>query len=112
MPTTLTTHAVEESTFVVTASFTDENGDAVTPTTLQWTLTDLEGNIINNRSQVSITPSSTVDIVLSGDDLALEGDSPEMRVLTIEGTYSSTLGTGLPLKESVKFIVDNLVAVS
>ena len=112
MPTTLTTHAVERSTFVVTASFTDENGEPVTPTTLQWTLTDLEGNVINNRSQVSITPSSTVDIVLSGDDLALQGDSPEMRVLTIEGTYNSTLGTGLPLKESVKFIVDNLVAVS
>ncbi|HDM76324.1 MAG TPA: hypothetical protein ENG51_07620 [Deltaproteobacteria bacterium] len=112
MPTTLTTHAVEKSTFVITVAFQDEQGNSVTPNELTWTLTDMNGNVINNRDQVSITPASSVDIVLSGDDLALEGDAPELRVLTVEGTYSSDLGSDLPIKDSVRFIVDNLVAVS
>ena len=112
MPTTLTTHAVEKSTFVITVAFQDEQGNSVTPNELTWTLTDMNGNVINNRDQVSITPDSSVDIVLSGDDLALEGDAPELRVLTVEGTYSSDLGNDLPIKDSVRFIVDNLVAVS
>lgn len=111
MPTTLTTHAVEESTFIITASFTDEDGNAVTPSTLKWTLTDDAGNVINSREDVSIAPASSVDIVLSGDDLALSGYGPAFRILTIEGTYSSDAGSDLPLKDSVKFVVDNLVAV-
>ena len=112
MPTVLTTHAVEKSTFVITVAFQDEQGNAVTPNELTWTLTDMNGNIINGRDQVSITPASSVDIVLSGDDLALEGDAPELRVLTVAGTYSSDIGSDLPIKDSVRFIVDNLVAVS
>lgn len=113
MPITTTTTANEESTFVITCSFTDENSVAVVPSAVIWMLTDENGMIINNRSGVSVTSlASSIDIVLSGDDLAITGTSKQsVRILTVKATYDSTLGTGLPLKESLRFVVKNLVAI-
>jgi hypothetical protein len=113
MPVELTTHAVEESTYTVTVSFTDDAGVAVTPNAgLTWKLTDGLANVINSRSAVSITPGTSVTIVLTGDDLALTGTLGRERYITIEGTYNSDAGTNLKLKEQIKFIVDDLIAVS
>lgn len=117
MPTKLTNaedHAVEGSSCAITAAFTDEAGDPVAPLTLAWTLTDTEGNVINSRQDVAITtPESSETIVLSGNDLEFteaEKDAVEedfvLRVLTIEGTYNSDLGTGLPIRDQVTFAVD------
>ena len=112
MPTTLTDTAIEESTFVLTLSFTDEDDAAVTPKTGTWTLTDEAGNVINSRLDVEISAlASSVDIVLSGDDLAI-GTYGGQRVLLFEGTYDSDAGTDLPLKDQVRFTIDNLVGVS
>jgi len=113
MPVTVATPANEKSTLVITASFTDEAGSAVTPDSIAWTLTNDGGrNIINRREDVSATPASSVNIVLSGDDLALSNDADATRRLTIEATYTSTYGSGLPLKESVSFTVSNINAVT
>lgn len=114
MPITLTTHANEESTFVVTVAFTDTTGAAVTPNNgLNWTLTDTRGNVVNSRSAVSITPGASVTIVLSGDDLALPSALyGRDRVLTVQGTYDSDLGNALPLKEQIVFTIDDLTAVT
>jgi len=114
MPTTLTTHAQEKSTFVITAAFTDEADDALTPKTLTWTLTDSDGTVINSKQdEVISSPSSSEDIVLSEDDLQiLSATDDGVRKLTIEGTYDSSYGNDLPLRDSVTFIVDNLVAVT
>lgn len=103
----LTEKAKENGTYVVTASFTDETGSAVTPTTLTWTLTDEHGNVINSRQDVSVaTPGASNTIVLSGLDLDVKGDEDEARIMTFEGTYSSTNGTGLPLADWVKFVIE------
>ena len=115
MPTTLSSVAVEKSTYVVVAAFTDENGDAVAPTTLTWTLTDSEGNIRNSRENVEVSsPSSSENIVLSGKDLALknQGNYKEDRILKIHATYTSSYGSGLPLRASCRFSIVNLKAVS
>lgn len=107
----LTVEAVEQSTYVITASFTDETGAAVTPNVgLIWTLTDRNGVVINGRSAVSITPGESVKIVLSGADLDFSG-ADALRLLTVEGTYDSSLGLGLPLKEEAEFVVRGLAAV-
>lgn len=94
MPTLLTTEAVEQSTFVIRASFTDEAGAAVAPNSgLSWTLTDVVGNVVNSRSAVAISPATTITIVLHGDDLAVaDAYRDNRRLLTIEGTYTSSLG--------------------
>ena len=112
MPTTLTTHAVEQSTYKVTAAFTDDDGVSVVPTSIVWTLTDSSGTVINSRQDVSITPASSVTIALTGDDLALTSDADAVRIVTIEAVYTSDLGTGLTLKDSCRFVIDNLKAIS
>lgn len=108
MPTDLTIKAIEESTYVITASFTDEDDNPVAPNAgLKWHLTDLDRNIINNREDVAIASATTITVVLKGNDLALSSDI-EKRIFTIEGNYDSTLGTGLPLKDEARFDVVSL----
>src|SRR3990172_4773823 len=110
MPITITDTANEKSTFALEMAITDENGDPLTPNTLTWTLTDLAGNVINERAGVEITtPASTVTVVLSGDDLALPERAAPIRVVTLEGTYDGDLRSDLPLKEEVVFTIRNLV---
>lgn len=112
MPTVITTRAIEESTFVVSVSFFDEGGDAVVPNSATWSLLDLDGNIINNRDGVTIIPlASTVSIVLSGDDLAINplDQQNQWRRLLVDAVYDSDLGLGLPLADELQFKVSNLV---
>jgi hypothetical protein len=109
MPTVLTSKAIEESTYIITAAFTDEDGNAVTPNSLAWTLTDDQGAVINSRENVSLTPGESVQIVLSGDDLALaENDSRRRRVL-VEGVYDSNAGSGLAIRDEVVFVIQELL---
>jgi len=109
MPTTINTPAVERSTYVLTADFTDETGAAVVPNAgLNWTLMTKAGRVINSRLSVPITPASSITIVLSGDDLALvDGETKGRRVL-IEGTYDSDLGAGLAIRDQLTFSIVNL----
>ena len=101
----------EESTGVITVSFTNEAGEAVTPASATWTLTKTSGEVVNSREDVSLTPASTVNIVLQGDDLALPEGASAKRILTVKATYNSTYGVGLPLNGACSFWVKNLVAV-
>lgn len=115
MPTRLTSTAVELSTFIIEADFTDENGAATAPASLAWTLTDAAGNVIGDREDVAVSPlASQVYIALSGDDLAMnEGETTGARILTLEGTYTSAITGGvLPIRDSVHFRVTGLVAVA
>lgn len=119
MPTTISaTKAVEQSTFIITAAFTDEEGDAVAPDTLTWSLVDRDGVVINNREDVSVggspsVPSASEDIVLSGDDLTItEGYDEDERYLVLEGTYTSDAGAGLPIRDHLKFYVVNIKKVT
>ena len=113
MPTTLTTKATEQSTYIITAAFTDDAGAEVTPKAgLNWTLTDSSGTVVNSRENVSIAaPAASVDIVLSANDLAVSSGADLVRYLTIEGTYDSDAGSDLPIKDQVKFAIADLVAV-
>jgi len=115
MPITLELHADEESTYLATAAFTDAAGDPVTPNanTIKWTLSDMEGTVINSRNNVVIASATSVDIVLSGDDLALQtGETGTVkRLLTVVAVYDSTEGTDLPLNEETVFLLDPLVKI-
>ena len=108
--------AREESSFMITINFTDRNGQPVTPKTGTWTLTDENGTIINSRDAEDISGLDTsVEIVLSGNDLAISADFTgvsEKRIFTVKATYDSDLANDLPLNESLIFYVDNLVAIT
>jgi hypothetical protein len=110
MATQLSVRAVEESTYVVAVAFLDEVGDEVIPETIVWSLTDLDGNVINSRSDVEVSPTAaSINIVLSGDDLAIS--STLDRVVTVEATYNSAYGVDLPLRAAAKFSIENLVVI-
>jgi hypothetical protein len=109
-------YAVEKSTYIVTCAFTDEDNGPVVPATGTWTLTDEDGSVINTREDEVISGlASSVDIVLSGNDLAISAGFTgvsEKRIFTFEGTYNSDLGVGLPLRDQLIFPVYNLGAVT
>ena len=108
--------AVEESTYVVTMNFYDEDDEPVAPASASWTLSDSDGAIINSREDVELSGlAAEMSVVLSGDDLALTtgfAGNAEERVFTIKATYNSDLGVGLPLKDQLKFPVYNLNAIT
>lgn len=110
MPTELSAHAIDQSTYIITVAFTDEEGAAVTPNAITWTLTGGGGGIINGREDETITPAPSLSIVLFGDDLDYSDGSE--RILMIEATYDSDLGSDLPLRDQVRFSIDNLIAVA
>lgn len=105
------TVAKDKSSYFVTATFTDENGAAVIPTSIKWSLRSGSGATVNSRSQVTFTPpDDTITIVLSGADLAYS--SGASRIMTIEALYNSTLGNGLPLNEEFSFDIEDLVGIT
>jgi hypothetical protein len=89
--------AVERSTYVITTTFTDESGAAVVPTSCTWSLRNNAGEIVNSRSSVATVIATAITIVLTADDLMYEPTVNTTRVLTIQATYSSDIGAGLPL---------------
>lgn len=107
MPITLTTEAIEGSTYSIPITFTDTTATEVAPNSdLTWTLTDVVGNVINSRSGVSITPATTVTVVLHGDDLAVsDAYRDNRRLVTFQCTYNSSIGTNLEFVEWAEFTI-------
>jgi len=107
--------AYEQDTYGVKITFADAADVAFTPNDLTFTLSDRDGNTINSLEDVPITPLSTsIYVVLSGDDLALADPDAkyEWRVLTIKGTYTdSILGEDLPIAREFHFKLMGQVAV-
>ena len=109
MPAKLSTHAREEGTYHITATFSDEDDNGIAPTTLTWTLSTRAGTIVNGRNQVSeASPATATTITLQGTDLSIISGETNERLFLIEYTYNSDYGTGLPDKEEVTFIIDDL----
>jgi len=108
--TKLNVKAKDKSTYILTLTFADADGTAVTPNALTWSLTDGVGQIINSRENVTVTPSEEISIALQGDDLNL--DDGIHRVVTIEGNYNSiTYGNSLPIRDQASFKIDDWLNV-
>lgn len=95
-------------------TFIDLSGDSVTPNTFVYTLTEMDGTVINSRSLVSVTPAATTFVVLQGDDLPNPGGIP-LKLITISGTYDSLVGgnsfPNLPFNEEYNFNVNELINI-
>jgi hypothetical protein len=109
----LTTPANEQSVYWVTIEFWDEADNAMAPDVAAWTLSDLMGNLINAREDISITdPGIEETVELSGDDLAVDGNDIVQRIITLEGTYTSvTYGADKPFKFQIKFPIEPVIIV-
>jgi hypothetical protein len=105
----------ESSTIVVTAAFRDEEGTAITPNSITYTLMDSGGTVVNEKEDEVVAPAESIDMVFYGDDLKLSdagnlSSDPVRRVL-VETTYDSTYGVDLPSKAECQFSIVDLLGV-
>lgn len=107
----LSVEAVEGSTYVVVVTFRDEAGVSMVPVSAVWSLRNNYGTIINSRSDVAITPASTVSIILGAADLVYEENSSTMRTLTVEAVYDGTYGSNLSLVDEFAFNIRPIAGV-
>lgn len=113
----LTTEAEELSSYKVTCAFTDDDGDAVIPNLIKWSLIDEDGNIINSRSWVSVeTPAASTEVALYDKDLQIKVteaiQEAVVRRFVVYAEYDSDLGSNLPLYGSCRITIRNLVRTS
>lgn len=109
MTTDIEIQPAEKGTAVVTLSFTDEDGNTVVPSSLAWQLMRTDGTVVNNRTFANCSFTGNT-IVLSGDDLAIfAGRDSGRRILSIQGSYDSNAGTGLPIKGECSFSISRLM---
>ena len=110
------TEPAEKGHVVFSVDFTDEAAVpvAVIPTAITWSLTDRIGTVINARTAVPFTPpAASIEILVSGDDLAVPEPSDTVRKFLLEWVYTSaTLGAGIPAKAEVTFKIADLVGVT
>jgi hypothetical protein len=99
--------AKERSSYTITLSnWVDAIGETVLPEEISWTLTDLDGNIINGRDEVALTPDDTVVILLDSDDLVVttaeQYKDTVIRIISVAATYTSSLGNDLWTREEYR----------
>lgn len=108
MTQTISIEPNEKGTAVVTIAPTDQDGTALVFTDLtnpKWQLMRSDGGVINDRT-FAASAMTALTFVLSGDDLAIFGESDSgNRVLSFHATYNSTVGTDLPLVAECNFKV-------
>ena len=104
--------AEEQSTYPVLVRCEDEQGSAVVPNEAFWSLMKLDGEIVNGRDRIPLTPSFEMTVLMTGDDLAVEDGETRKRTLLIEGTYDSDMGNDLPIRDSARFRIKDLKGVA
>ena len=80
---------------VIVATYTDEDGSSVTPSSVTWSLKDDRDRVVNSRTAVSETPGTSNNILLSGADVTCTTNKNERRLLTISIVYDSSYGTDI-----------------
>jgi hypothetical protein len=97
-------YSLEGNTVVIPCAFFDENGNTVTPTSIIWSLSDDNGDIVNFRLDQKIAvPAPAVNIVLSGNDVMRMVFDDLIRFLKVSGTYNSPNGVGLTFAGQYRF---------
>lgn len=100
----------QSSTMVIPFTFRDDEGTAVIPDAATWTLLDTAEAVVNSKEDQVITPAASVEVVLSGADLAVGSGSP-VRYFLVEYTYDSDAGNDLPAKYVMQFTIKDLPGV-
>jgi hypothetical protein len=105
----LTDIAVEGSTYVVTCTFADEEGDAVVPASaVAWRLLNSDAEELSTGSEDA---GVTVSIAIPGAEIIISNTTKELHWLTlvVSTTYDSALGLGLALVGTAKFQCKNVL---
>ncbi len=95
----------EEGTLIVPIILYDDAGNIATPNNdVTYTLVNFSGAVINNLQDVSVPPSSDMNVILTGDDLVVGSEGTD-RELQIDGTYDSQIQNGLSISQAVRFYI-------
>lgn len=106
--------APEEGTYTIKIIFKDEELNLVTPVSINWWLTDMNGDPINDRSEVAATPANPLYLTMSGPDLQMNviKEDFDFRVVTLRGTYNSDRGSNLPFTLALMFKLQNQLVIA
>lgn len=102
----LTQKADDGSSALIEHTLLDFDGTKVTPKTVNWSLYNNDGNIVNGRDAVSATPGTPTKVILKKDDLLISGLSNGRRYIQFWGKYDSTEGNDLDFSEEASFVVE------
>lgn len=103
----------ERGSGLITATFTQEDGvTPATPKTLFTQITDLSGNVIEAKKQVTSGLASTMYFDLEGGQIPKPPDGRGYIVFTVEYTYDSARGNDKPGKDELRIPVNDLIAIS
>jgi hypothetical protein len=105
--TVITTAAAEEGHRAFDVQFKDELGTTVTPTQIDWYLTDVNRRLID--SATSVSPATTITIVLQGSQLELPDTRLKKRFLLVYWEFTSNLGAGIPEYHQIEFDIQDHV---
>lgn len=109
--------AKEGNTFAVTVDFIDENGNAFTPdsNSIDWGLYDKDGALLASAGSAP-TSATSIDIVISGSNMTIQESEVKLasapRFLRVSATYTSALGSELPVVNEYEFFLENLKGIS
>lgn len=99
--------ALSDASFIIYVELYDpDTGLAITPTTCAWSLRSEDNTEV--ASGTIGTPSESMEVALTTDDLALDDATQvrERRILLVTGNYSRS-GTSTPYTNRVIFDVEN-----
>lgn len=107
--------AYDKSSYFITCSFFDEEGEPVQPISAKWTLTNGNGQLVNaqNANEIAEPIGTSTVVALSGLDLvAGTSRAANTRCLTVEATYiSAVTGDEMPLNKEATFRVIDLKGI-
>ena len=104
MPASLNIAVLEGGTIGVISEFFDENGSAVVPKSVKYSLKDKYGNIVNGKDKVDLVANDKMVVPLSGDDLP-----PGEKNFNIYAVYDSQeLGNNRTMVDYVNFNVEDM----
>jgi len=97
----------ENGVALMTLTFQDTSGTIFVPVTSYWQLMKPNGAIVNNRT-FDLNSFSGTTVVLSGNDLKMDDTGDVKRIFAVQGTFNSSIGSGLPFTAEFAFNVRNL----
>jgi hypothetical protein len=103
--TNITTEVMDGKAKIFALSFADDAGDAVVPDPLTYTLQNGDGDVVDSRDGVVLTPATSVTVVLSATCNSLLTDASRKRVMIIDWTYTSDAGSGIAAGDAAVYYI-------
>lgn len=104
--------ATEKSSYILEITFellsrSNVRSGLIPNSDITWTLCDQNKTVINNKENITLPNDNIIYIILSGEDLCLDG-YPARRLVIIEGTYNNLNLSNIPFYEEIEFIVEDV----